>query len=172
MVRPTTGNEALAKALEAVASAKTADQLRIAQAVLLPLQPGMTLEETARVVGRSVGWVARKRREFICNDGVIRPAAPRGGRRYSLIEESVEFDLIRQAVMHSYKTRCDMKSEIRRRLEGHLERDLSESTLYSIIDRFGKKMWTKNGGYYKALGSCNELHERFREQERVLERLK
>ncbi len=35
-------------------TAKTAEELRAAQAILLPLELGMSLEETAKVIGRSV----------------------------------------------------------------------------------------------------------------------
>jgi hypothetical protein len=47
MSRPPRGQEVLDDALRALASATTIEQLRQAQAVVLPLQYGMSLEQTA-----------------------------------------------------------------------------------------------------------------------------
>jgi hypothetical protein len=50
------GDEAvLLKAHEAIASAQTVEQLRQAQAVVLPLDYAMSLADTAQVIGVSPG---------------------------------------------------------------------------------------------------------------------
>ncbi len=50
------GDEAvLLKAREAIASAQTVEQLRQAQAVVLPLDYAMSLADTAQVIGASPG---------------------------------------------------------------------------------------------------------------------
>ena len=50
------------------ASARTAEDLRQAQAVLLPLELGLSLEQTASAIGRSVSMTCklrnRRRREL------------------------------------------------------------------------------------------------------------
>lgn len=61
MARPASGAEQIKHAQASLKSAISADQLRIAQAVLLPLELGLTLEQTARAIGRSVGATCRMR---------------------------------------------------------------------------------------------------------------
>ena len=55
MARSASGIEQVEAALLSMKLATSADELRIAQAVLLPLQLGLTLHETAQAIGRSVG---------------------------------------------------------------------------------------------------------------------
>ncbi len=51
MSRPASGNdEILIRAREAIASAQTVEQLRQAQAVVLPLDFAMSLADTAQVI--------------------------------------------------------------------------------------------------------------------------
>jgi hypothetical protein len=56
MVRKASGREVLAQAKMSAAKAKTVDELRQAQAVLLPLEFDLTLEQTAEAIGVSTGW--------------------------------------------------------------------------------------------------------------------
>jgi hypothetical protein len=60
MSRPPRGQKVIDNALQAIASATTIEQLRQAQAVVLPLHYGMSLEQTAQAVGLSRGWVCRR----------------------------------------------------------------------------------------------------------------
>ena len=56
MLRPASGDDQiLLNAREAIASAQTVEQLRQAQAVVLPLDYAMSLADTARVIGVSPG---------------------------------------------------------------------------------------------------------------------
>jgi hypothetical protein len=61
------GDAVLINAREAIASAKTVEQLRQAQAVVLPLDYAMSLADTARVIGVSPGWACQLRKRFIPN---------------------------------------------------------------------------------------------------------
>ena len=82
MARTASGREVLAQAKAGVAKAKTVDELRQAQAVLLPLEFDLTLEQTAEAIGVSTGWACRLRTQFIRNGGQRGEAKPiRGGRR-------------------------------------------------------------------------------------------
>ncbi|SFU42729.1 hypothetical protein SAMN05216339_102173 [Nitrosomonas eutropha] len=67
---PLRGQEVLDDALRALASATTIEQLRQAQAVVLPPQYGMSLEQTAQATGLSKGWVCRMRNKFITGEAV------------------------------------------------------------------------------------------------------
>ena len=60
MARPARGVEVLEMAQEMILRAKTIDELRQAQAVVLPLAHGLSLAQTARVIGRSVVWTCRQ----------------------------------------------------------------------------------------------------------------
>ena len=53
MARPATGREFVETAKARIVSAKTVDALRAAQALLLPLEFGLSLEQTAIVIGLS-----------------------------------------------------------------------------------------------------------------------
>lgn len=93
MARRSAGWEVLEAAQEQLRNPATVDALRIAQAVVLPLQLGLTLEQTGQAVGASAAWVARKRRDFIAATGSpeeARLTRPRGGRRNQLLEASEE----------------------------------------------------------------------------------
>ena len=58
----TGGDETIEIAQIAVKQATTLDKLRQAQAVLLPLMYGLSLGQTARVLGISPGWACQLRR--------------------------------------------------------------------------------------------------------------
>jgi transposase len=63
MARPVTGIEHIEAARSLLKAAKSADDLRLAQAVLLPLL-GWSLEQTAECIGRSVGATCTMRTRF------------------------------------------------------------------------------------------------------------
>ena len=70
MARPVRGAEVLEMAQEMILRAKTIDELRQAQAVVLPLAHGLSLAETARAIGRSVVWTCRLRNRFLAGETV------------------------------------------------------------------------------------------------------
>ena len=67
MARTAGGARELDWARDQVANARSADELRQAQAILLPLELGLSLQDTARAIGRSVSLTCklrnRRRRE-------------------------------------------------------------------------------------------------------------
>ena len=82
MARIARGEDVVDSAIEAIAKAVTVEQLRQAQAVVLPLRFAMSLEQTAEVTGLSVGWVSKQRNRFIQGKVVGDGSVPaRGGRR-------------------------------------------------------------------------------------------
>jgi hypothetical protein len=70
MVRQVTGGEVLGRAKKLIVEATTVNELRQAQAVLLPLEFGLTLAQTAHAIGVSVGWACQLRRRFILAGGM------------------------------------------------------------------------------------------------------
>ena len=82
MVRIARGEEVVDSAMQVIANAVTVEQLRQAQAVVLPLRFAMSLQQTAEVTGLSVGWVSKQRNRFIQGKAVGDGTVPaRGGRR-------------------------------------------------------------------------------------------
>lgn len=82
MARPASGAEQLKQAQASLKRATSADQLRIAQAVLLPLELGLTLAQTAKAIGRSVGATCRMRVNFCAvQAGKREPAKPKTALR-------------------------------------------------------------------------------------------
>lgn len=65
MSRPASGDAQIVEsARQAIASAQTLEQLRQAQGVVLPLDYGLSLAQTARVLGVSPGGVCQLRRRW------------------------------------------------------------------------------------------------------------
>lgn len=81
MARIAGGADKLQWAREVLARAQTAEQLRQAQAVVLPLEYGLSLEQTAQAIGRSVAWTCRLRNRLlaggVAGDGGCWPEPPR-----------------------------------------------------------------------------------------------
>ena len=94
MSRPPRGQDVLDSALQAIASATTIEQLRQAQAVVLPLRYGMSLEQTAQAIGLSKGWTCRLRNQFIAGDAVgDKGKSVRGGRHREHFTPACEAEL-------------------------------------------------------------------------------
>ena len=72
MARHAGGVQHIEAARQLLRTAKTAEELRLAQAVLLPLELGLSMQQTATAIGRSVGATCTMRTRF---------AAVREGRR-------------------------------------------------------------------------------------------
>ena len=82
MARKARGRDLLEQARGCLSKAKTAEELRQAQAVVLPLEFGLSIEQTAQAIGVSTGWACQLRNRFIREGGIPRKEKPlRGGRR-------------------------------------------------------------------------------------------
>ena len=64
MARPASGIQYLCDAQAFRDNAKTAEDLRLALAVLLPLEQGLSLQQTAAIIGRSVSVTCAMRTRF------------------------------------------------------------------------------------------------------------
>ncbi len=83
MARTASGKDVLEKAKEYLSKAKTAEELRQAQTVILPLEYGFFIEQTSAITGISVRWASHIRVEFI-RSGCSPKKFSRGGRRENL----------------------------------------------------------------------------------------
>ena len=107
MVRRASGGDVLEEAKVCLRKARTVDELRQAQAVVLPLEFGLSLEKTAQVLGVSVGWACQLRRRFVRTGGICEGGRGRkGGRHHEnmTIEEERIFLLPRFHHCRNYHT--------------------------------------------------------------------
>ena len=142
MARIAGGEEQLEWAREALANAKTADELRRAQAIVLPLELGLSLEQTAFAIGRSVSSTCklrnRPRREAA---GEI---ATRKGKRelrnraaVSLERESAILD---EVLQEAAQAGVVVIPALKPAFEQALGKKVALSTLYRALARHG---WRK-----------------------------
>jgi len=141
MARPASGREFLAKAKERLAKAKTIEELRQAQTLILPLDHGFSIEQVAAVTGISRGWACQLRTRFIRN--AEKPAemeTKRGGRRRENM--SIEEE---QAFLAPFFeiARCSgvlVVAVVHNALEQHLGRKVALASAYNLLHRHG---WRK-----------------------------
>jgi transposase len=137
MARPVTGDQAaIEHAQHVIAQATTAEQLRQAQAVLLPLVHGLSLQETAQVTGVSVGWVCQLRRRFIAGDLVGADDAPTpGGRRRENMNVEQEREFLAPFIEKAQGGGILVVGEIKAALDQRLNRPVSLSSAYNLLHR-------------------------------------
>jgi len=141
MARPASGRAVLAQAKEAIAEAESVEELRMAQAVVLPLELGLTLSQTAAVLGVSPGWVCRLRCRFErITQGKEAPRQKKGGRRRELLTPEQEAAFLAPYVKEAKAGGVLVVPPIRTALESHLGRPVALSTVYRMLHRQG---WRK-----------------------------
>ena len=125
--------KSLEHAQQLMRSARTAEELRAAQAVLMPLL-GYGLQDTATVLGRSRHWVSRTRNSTMRGEA---PPGRHGGRRWASVDENEELSLVRAAIQKDawYSDRKPLRTFLRVALDVKLGSPPSESTWTSILDR-------------------------------------
>ena len=137
MSRPASGDaEVLSNARKAIASAQTVEQLRQAQAVVLPLDHGLSLAETARVIGVSRGWACQLRRRFMHGEVAGAPDAPTAGgrkRQNMTLEQEREFlaPFFEQAAAGGIL----VVGQIKAALDQRLGREVALASAYNLLHR-------------------------------------
>ena len=137
MSRPASGDEEiLLRAREAIASAQTAEQLRQAQAVVLPVDYAMSLADTAQVIGVSPGWACQLRRRFmrgqVC-DAVDAPKA--GGRKRQNMTIKEEREFLAPFLESAAAGGILVVGEIKAALDKHLGREVALASAYNLLHR-------------------------------------
>jgi transposase len=155
MGRHAKGDEHVAAAYEAIAAAKTVEQLRMAQAVVLPLQ-GLSVTETARILGISPGWVSKLRGQFIGGKRLEADEAPRGGRFHSYQTPPEEAEFLKPygeaAETGGVLVVPPLKAEWEKRL-GH---SIALSTVYRMLHRHGWRKLAPDKRHPKADAAAQE----------------
>ena len=141
MARIARGADNLEWAREVLAQAQTVEQLRQAQAVVLPLDYGFTMEQTARVIGRSVPWTCRLRNRFLAGEIVgDGQRQARGGRRRQNMTTEQERELLAPFLERASTGGILLVGQIRAEIEARLGRSMALSSVYNLLHRHG---WRK-----------------------------
>jgi transposase len=141
MARVASGQSAVAQARKAIAQATTVEQLRQAQAVVFPLDHGLSLADTAKMIGLSVGWTCRLRNAFIRGDVVGDGSTPaRGGRRHENFTPEREREVLQPFLERARSGGILVVPELKPLLEAELGREMALSSVYNLLHRHG---WRK-----------------------------
>ena len=136
MARTARGDEVVDRALQAIAHAVTVEQLRQAQAVLLPLRFGMSLKQTGEATGLSAGWVSKLRNRFIQGHPTGNGSVPaRGGRRRQNFTLAQESALLAPFLRQGESGGILRVGELKAALEQALGRPMSLSSVYALLHR-------------------------------------
>ena len=140
MSRPFKGeDDAVAEALEVLAKTKSLEPFRQAQAVVLPLRHGLSLEETARALGLTPRWISQLRNRFIAGERMGETPS-RGGRHHAYLTEKEEAELLGSFTEEAAHGRLLVVGQIKARLESRLGRPFALSSVYALLHRHG---WRK-----------------------------
>jgi len=139
MARLARGEETLEKARELLAKVTKADELRAIQALMFPLVNRMSIQETARAVGRSPRWVTNARNEFIRSGGVLKKSAKKIRNRAHMTNDE-EKAFLAPFFEHAREGGTLVASEIHKALERHLGHRVALASAYNLLHRHG---WRK-----------------------------
>ena len=135
MARRAGGHQFLEKAKELLVSAKTVKEVRQAQAVILPLEFKMSLEQTAAITGISRNWVNQLRNEFIHASGIIQSDKSHGGRRRGNMSPADEAMFLAPFIENARAGGILVVAEIKDALEARLARPVALASVYNLLHR-------------------------------------
>ena len=135
--RPASGDAVVLKdARRAIASAQTVEQLRQAQAVVLPLDYGLSLAETARVIGVSRGWACQLRGRFMHGQTAGAPDAPTaGGRKRQNMTLQEEREFLAPFLESAATGGILVVGQIKAALDRRLGREVALASAYNLLHR-------------------------------------
>ena len=141
MARRASGGGLLNEAKACLAKAKTVEELRQAQAVVLPLEFGLSLQQTAQAIGVSVGWACQLRTRFVREGGASSPTRSKpGGRRRENMSREEEAEFLAPFFEKAKVGGILIVSEIKQALDARLGRKVALASAYNLLHRHG---WRK-----------------------------
>jgi transposase len=139
MARLPGGSECVDAAFALLREAQSAEQLRQAQAVLLPLLLGLSIEQTALAIGRSASVTCSMRTRFArIAQGLQRAPHARHelrNRAHSTLER--ERQIIGRVVGHARSAGVALVPRLRAELEADLGHAVALSSVYRLLQRHG-----------------------------------
>ncbi len=142
MACPVGGAEHLEAVKELLHTAKTAAELRQAQAVLLPLELGLSLEQAARAIGRSVSatWAIRTRFTKIAT-GILKPPRTKTVlRNHALADLDEETQILNEVLANAQTGGITVIPQLKPLIETKIGKPMALSTVYRMLARHG---WRK-----------------------------
>lgn len=139
MARPPRGKEVLLTAQQQLAKATDVNELRILQAVVLPLANGMSAQETALAVGRSSRWVTTARNVYIRHAGIRRRKTQKI-RNHAYMSTAEEKEFLAPFLEKAHCGGMLVVNEIHRAMEERLGRKVALASAYNLLHRHG---WRK-----------------------------
>lgn len=134
MARRAAGHEMLPIAYEELKRAKTADEIRQCQAVIFPLELGLSLAQTSSVPGRSLSWTNQARSHFSKNGGLVQSRGA-GGRRRSHLSAEEEKEFLETFIKQARDGGILVVSGIHAALEARLGQKVSPASVYNLLHR-------------------------------------
>jgi transposase len=141
MARLAGGNEYLDAAIMQAASATTTSDLRMAQALLLPLEFGLSLDDAGVVLGVSKSWALRLRKRFgRIQSGEEQPRTRTGHRNRARMTFETEAALLAPHIEQAKQGGVIIVPPLKALIEATLGRPMALSTVYVMLHRHG---WRK-----------------------------
>ena len=159
MARHASGSEHINAARELLKTARTADELRLAQSVLLPLELGLSIEQTARVIGRSSGATCTMRTRFgkVASGLMASPRSKRQLRNRANADLERERAILDEVLTGAVNGGVVIIPQIKPAIEAELGKTLALSSVYRMLDsaRVGAS-WPQTLGTPKATRRARE----------------
>jgi hypothetical protein len=142
MARKAGGEDQLESARTLLRTAKTAEELRTAQAVLLPLELGLSLEQTAKAIGRSVGATCQLRTRFcqVARGQREAPRSKRALRNRAHTTREREAQILDEVLADAQVGGVIVVPPLKEKVQARLGKSIALSTLYRMLARHG---WRK-----------------------------
>lgn len=142
MARPASGMEHLEAARKLLRTARTADELRLAQSVLLPLELGLSIEQTALAIGRSNGATCTMRTRFgkVASGKVQAPRKKHQLRNRAKTDLDTERKVLDKVLTHAASGGVVVIPRLKTAIEAKLGKPLALSSVYRMLARHG---WRK-----------------------------
>jgi transposase len=142
MARKAGGADQLASARELLRTAKTAEELRTAQAVLLPLELGLSLAQTAKVIGRSIGVTCTLRTRYgkVARHEREAPRPKRALRNRANATLEHEAQILDEVLQGAMRGGIVVIPPLKEKVEERLGKSVALSTIYRMLARNG---WRK-----------------------------
>ncbi len=134
-------HEALRLAGEAAQKARTADDLRTAQAVLVPVLLKISDRITGQLIGRSRPTVARLRKKF---SEVKSNDRNWGGRRHGYMNIEQEREFLSGFFDKDSHRGVLVVDEVKHAFEIRVGHKVAKSTIYRILNRHGRKIASRH----------------------------
>ncbi len=142
MARNASGAEHIEAARKLLKTARTADDLRLAQSVLLPLELGLSIEQTALTIGRSSGATCTMRTRFakVASGEMAAPRSKRLLRNRANTDLEGERQILDDVLPDAATGGVVVIPRIKPIIEAKLGKVLALSTVYRMLARHG---WRK-----------------------------